>query len=97
MEEILIIAHDRDVDGLGCHGIMRRYASLSRRPIRQFFADYDNMMEVLLGLRGAAGKEIIIADLGYNDALLEILGGLKKISQNNRMRWFDHHDWNGAG
>jgi oligoribonuclease NrnB/cAMP/cGMP phosphodiesterase (DHH superfamily) len=96
MRKILIIAHNRDVDGLACHGIMHRYASLNHLSIEHLFTDYDNMMNVLLSVSGAAGKEIIIADLGYNDAILDILGELKKISQNNRVRWFDHHDWKGA-
>jgi oligoribonuclease NrnB/cAMP/cGMP phosphodiesterase (DHH superfamily) len=97
MREILIIAHERDVDGLGCHGIMRRYASLNHLSIEHFFTDYANMTKVLRSVSGATEKEIIIADLGYSDALLEILGELKKISQSNRVRWFDHHDWKGAG
>lgn len=94
--EILVIAHERDVDGLGCHAIMRRYAVVKDLPIRHFLADYTNITDLLLSLTSITDREVVIADLGYGSALLDIVSELKNISQNNTLRWFDHHDWIGG-
>lgn len=96
MKKILVVAHERDVDGLGCHAIVHRYAALKHRPVKHFLTDYANIAKVLSSFVSITGKEIVIADLGYSDALFGILDELRKLSSNNEVRWFDHHDWTGG-
>lgn len=93
MKEIIVIAHDRDLDGLGCHAIMRRYADLHHLRIKHYLADYTNYAEKLHSIAGAKGFEIVIADLGYSEALSGVIREVEALSRNNTLRWFDHHDW----
>jgi hypothetical protein len=39
-EVILCIAHSKDVDGIGCHAIVHRYAMLKGLPIEHRFVGY---------------------------------------------------------
>jgi oligoribonuclease NrnB/cAMP/cGMP phosphodiesterase (DHH superfamily) len=92
---IYCIAHDRDVDGIGCHAILHRYAELDRQRIRHVFTDYDRFCRDISKI-SASGAEIVIADLGYNEGFSHCLDSLKKLCARNNTKWFDHHDWGDA-
>jgi oligoribonuclease NrnB/cAMP/cGMP phosphodiesterase (DHH superfamily) len=91
--KILCLAHDRDVDGIGSHAILRRYAAREGVPIDHHFLDYPDLCSTLSRLSGGKGWEVVIADLGYSPTLMECLRDLERLAERNRVSWFDHHDW----
>ncbi|MEE8168464.1 MAG: hypothetical protein V3T58_06290 [Candidatus Hydrothermarchaeales archaeon] len=93
---MIAIAHDRDVDGLACHAILRRYCFSSDRKIRHIFADYTDLCLKVEGIRGSRGEEIVIADLGFSEPVAGCLPLLKELAKDNEVKWFDHHDWSGV-
>lgn len=92
---MIVIAHDRDVDGIGCHAITHRYCEKNRIPVKHLFVDYVDFCSKLADIRGASGEEIVLADLGYSDMISGCMPDLEDAGRRNEVRWFDHHDWRG--
>ncbi|MBI4344262.1 MAG: hypothetical protein HY555_01610 [Euryarchaeota archaeon] len=96
-EGILCIAHSKDVDGIGCHAIAHRYATLKGIPIEHRFVGYMALCETFQEAAGGSWGEVIVADLGYNAGLEGCLDALRVLGDKTKVRWFDHHDWSGKG
>ncbi len=91
------IAHKKDLDGLGSHAILRRYARKAHLRIVHHFADYDDLAEIVVELaRSLRGERVVIADLGYNSDLLSARDALSELCRSNEVTWIDHHDWQGG-
>jgi oligoribonuclease NrnB/cAMP/cGMP phosphodiesterase (DHH superfamily) len=91
------IAHKKDLDGLGSHAIVRRFAGETGEEITHYFADYDDLAEIIVKLsEEAEGEKVIIADLGYNSGVLSAKDALAKLCTANEVIWIDHHDWDGG-
>ena len=91
------IAHKKDLDGLGCHAIVRRFAMERGEQVVHHFADYDDLADTILKLsRGIEGERVIIADLGYNAEVLSARDALAELCGANEVTWIDHHDWQGG-
>lgn len=88
---IICIAHKKDLDGLGSHAIVRRYAKKENLDIEHHFVSYDDLGEVFRQIEGSEGNLIVVADLGYNSKIP--LETVKSLYANNRFIWIDHHDW----
>ncbi len=93
---MLAIAHDRDVDGLGCHAILRRYAAKAGKGIRHLLVDYVDLCPKLAEIGDMRGEEIVLADLGYSKLVGRCRGKLEELARDNSVEWFDHHDWSGV-
>ena len=93
---MIIIAHDRDVDGLGCHAILHRYCALNDLPTKHLFVNYDDFCRKLVEIKGVSGEEIILGDLGYSERISDCISDLEEAGSKNEVRWFDHHDWTGV-
>ncbi len=87
------IAHKKDLDGLGSHAILRRYALAEGEEIVHHFADYDSLPELVRELSGLEGETVVIADLGWNSRLEGVLEELRRLCSANEVVWVDHHDW----
>lgn len=92
---MIIIAHDRDVDGIGCHAILHRYCALNDLPVKHLFVNYDDFCSKLAEIKGTTGEIIIVADLGCSDMITGCIRDLEEAGSKNELRWFDHHDWSG--
>ena len=93
----ICIAHKKDLDGLGSHAIMRRFASDAGEEIIHYFADYDDLAEIIVKLsREVKGESVVIADLGYNPKVLSARGALERLCEASQVIWIDHHDWQGG-
>ncbi len=91
------IAHKKDLDGLGSHAIVRRFARETGEHITHYFADYDDLAEIIVKLsKEIKGEKIIIADLGYNSRVLSTKDALAELCTANEVTWIDHHDWQGG-
>ncbi len=93
---MIIIAHDRDVDGIGSHAILHRYCTKKSLPVKHLFVDYVDFCEKLAEIKGARNEKIVIADLGYSDMISGCIPSLEEAGIRNEIRWFDHHDWSGV-
>jgi oligoribonuclease NrnB/cAMP/cGMP phosphodiesterase (DHH superfamily) len=93
----ICIAHKKDLDGLGSHAIMRRFAREIGEEVTHYFADYDDLTEIIVKLsEETEGEKVIIADLGYNSRVLSAKDALAKLCEANEVIWIDHHDWQGG-
>ncbi|NOZ59577.1 MAG: hypothetical protein GXO66_08410 [Euryarchaeota archaeon] len=91
------IAHKKDLDGLGSHAIVRRFAEREGEEVVHYFADYDDLAGIIVELSGKLrGERVIIADLGYNEEVLSALEALARLCGANEVTWVDHHDWQGG-
>jgi len=93
---MIIIAHDRDVDGLGCHAILHRYCDLNGLPSKHLFVSYNDFCNKLAKIKGVKDEEIVLGDLGHSDMISGCLAELEEAGTLNKVRWFDHHDWIGV-
>ncbi len=93
---MIIIAHDRDVDGIGCHSIIHRYCALNNLPVKHLFVDYTDFCSKLGEIKDSSGETIILGDLGYSDMISGCIHDLESLGNKNEIRWFDHHDWKGV-
>ncbi len=93
---MISIAHDRDVDGLACHAILHRHCVSKGLEIRHLFVDYSDLCEKLQRIGDARGEEIVIADLGFSDAISGCQPLLEELAKTNELKWYDHHDWTGV-
>ncbi len=92
---MIAIAHDRDVDGLVCHAILRRHATKAGKKMRHLLVDYVDLCSKLAELGDLKGEEIVIADLGYSKLVGICRNKIEELARNNSVVWFDHHDWSG--
>ncbi len=88
---IICIAHKKDLDGLGSHAIVRRYASKENLDIEHYFVSYDDLGKVFTQIEKEKRKFIVVADLGYNSKIP--VDKVKELCKNNIFIWIDHHDW----
>ncbi len=85
---MIVIAHNRDVDGLGCHALVKRYCMKRECKLIHIFADYDDIEKILKRL-DVKNERIIVADLAYK----RIFGKeIKRIALKNDIVWIDHHN-----
>ncbi len=92
------IAHKKDLDGLGSHAILRRYAKEQGIEAVHHFSDYDSLGETIAELsRSLTSERVVIADLGCNAKLHRYAGELRRLCERNEVVWIDHHDWDDAG
>ena len=94
--KIIAIAHQSDLDGIGSHAILHRYAKQNNVEIRHYFVDYLNFNQTIEEISGDPNPvncEIIIADIGYNHEIKKSENILRNLSKNNSISWFDHHKW----
>ncbi len=90
------VAHKKDVDGLASHAILRRYARRVGEDITHYFADYDDLAEIIVKLSELEGGRVVIADLGYNARVLSAKEALARLCAAGEVIWIDHHDWKGG-
>ena len=100
---LYVVAHGIDVDGLSCHAMIERYARKNDIATEHYFVHHqsqgDDVIDVIDALEEISSKlidgdKILIADIGYNEALLNYF--LKDESQSlfkNTVSWYDHHKW----
>lgn len=94
--KLYCLAHGADLDGLGCHAIMERYAAREGYEIEHYYVDYYNLGEVVETLPEMKGDMVVLADLGYNPSFSALLEKLDSLGMDNDVSWFDHHDWSAA-
>ncbi len=90
---IICLAHKRDLDGIGCHAILKRHAMKNDIEIENIYVDYNDLITKLRFKKHLKDKIFIIADLGFTKEFLNNIETLKKISKKNLVYWIDHHDW----
>ncbi|MCK4428936.1 MAG: hypothetical protein KAU95_01065 [Candidatus Aenigmarchaeota archaeon] len=98
-ENVYVLAHGVDVDGISSHAIADRYFSSKGKNIIHKYVTYQNFREALKEVaKDSPGTEIVIADIGYNknydkEDELGVYELLENLSENNTIKWFDHHNW----
>ena len=100
---LYVVAHGIDVDGLACHAIIERYARENDIAAEHYFVHHQSQGNDVTGVIDALenisskfidGDKILIADIGYNEALLNYF--LEIYSEplfKNKVSWYDHHRW----
>ncbi len=88
---LICIAHRKDVDGIACHAILKRYAEKKQEEIEHHFASYDDLGEILKKTSSVKDCTIVVADLGYNENIpFDIV---RELAERNKFIWVDHHIW----
>ncbi|MEA2004352.1 MAG: hypothetical protein U9O53_05370 [archaeon] len=103
MKMLYVVAHGIDVDGFACHAIIERYARENDIATEHYFVHHqdqgDDVITVIDALEKISSKlidgdKILIADIGYNEALLNhFLETYSKPLFKNSVSWCDHHKW----
>ncbi len=97
MQNVFVISHASDIDGVGAAALIRMKYSVPLSNI--FFSEYSH--ESIAYVRGMLSREykkginLFIADLGADDWLIgDYLKIVEPIRRNGgSVFWFDHHSW----
>ena len=90
-----IVAHGVDLDGFGCHSILCRYFARlgDGKEIRNYFVDYQSIIETLPDLDFKEGDTLIMADIGYNPGMIDLFDNYSQFLSDDNFSWHDHHVW----
>ncbi len=93
MQKIICFAHKRDLDGIGCHAILKRHAKKHGIEIENVYVDYGDLIREIRKREDVRNSIIVIADMGFSDNFINHIDLFKKISNRNIVYWMDHHNW----
>lgn len=93
MRGIICFAHKRDLDGIGCHAIIKRHAKKHGISVENVYVDYNELIGELIRRKSLRNKIFIIADLGFTNKFSENIKVFREISLRNEFYWIDHHEW----
>lgn len=97
MQNVYVISHASDIDGVGSAALIKKKYNLTSS--RLFFSDYSKegieYVDKKLSRFYKNGITLYITDLGVNDSILSsYLKILKKVRKyEGKIYWFDHHPW----
>ncbi|NHI91136.1 MAG: hypothetical protein EAX96_01450 [Candidatus Lokiarchaeota archaeon] len=85
-KEIIAITHKEDLDGIGSACLLKKKFGDSLDLILSDYGHYEKDLEIILKI---SCKMIIIADLGFNEGLINLI----PLFRNSKAEiiWFDHH------
>lgn len=89
---IVLINHQNDLDGLGSQAILKRYFDKLGVEIKLLFALYPEFLDRIQEAIKIKPKQIVIADIGFNDSFNQAFPLIKKAMEDGiKVSWYDHH------
>lgn len=89
---IVLINHALDLDGLGSQAILKKYFDSIGKKIKVFYAIYSNFVDKIQKAISQKPKQIIIADIGFNESFKKIFPLFDMgVNKGIEISWFDHH------
>jgi len=96
MRNAIVISHERDVDGIAGHVLLRMHLMKQGVEPRHVYIDHGKGLKVFEKVKECENTDIYVVDFNVssnNEEILKILTAVKK--RNCKIFWFDHHKWHG--
>ena len=97
MEEVFVLSHAGDIDGIGSAALLRMKYGVALKNIFFSTRDFEDIPKVISAIQRSAGKNptLFITDLGIDEKsagqFLKLVRLVK--ARHGTVFWFDHHNW----